>query len=215
MTATLPPPLPADMERPIKQRRILAVVLFIIISVPCVFCTLFIQPFKVPTGTMAPTIMPHSCVLTEKLTYKRRPPHRGEIIVFKTDELPIHGLSRSTKYIKRVAGIPGDRIRISPPNLIINGQPLKEPSIFAVISSSRNGYSGFEPAPPGYPDAFLTSPTNEVVLGKGEYFVLGDNTKNSLDSRYWGPVPEGNIIGRVVALYWPPDRMGSVNRPHK
>lgn len=95
-------------------------------------------------------------------------------------------------YLKRVAGLPGERIRIDPPNLLVNGQPVLEPPIFRRIAWERA--VGF--------------PYNEVVLGENEYFVLGDNTARSADSRCWGPVPRKNIIGKVVRIYWPLSRAG-------
>lgn len=171
---------------------------------------MFIKPFKSPAWSMSPTIRPHDRFYIEKLTYMFHDPQRGDIIVFRTDGIPTPGVIKSTYYFKRVAGIPGDRIGIVPPNLIVNGQPLKEPAIFATISSCRGGYGGFSPADPVTPGALLTSPTNEVFLGEGEFYVLGDNTRNSWDSRYWGPVPRKNIVGRVIAIYWPLNRLQTV-----
>ena len=62
----------------------------------------------------------------------------------------------------------------------------------------------------GHSIGILTKPTDQIMLVQDEYFVLGDNTVNSKDSRYWGPVPRDNIIGRVVKIYWPPGRIGTV-----
>ena len=208
MTRETPPPLPVD-DTPLTRtpRRLTTVVIVTIALLVYLSVAMLIKPFKSPAWSMSPTIRPHDRFYIEKLTYMFQDPQRGDIIVFRTDGIPLPGLMKSTYYFKRVAGIPGDRIRIEPPNLIVNGQPLKVPAIFATISSCRGGYGGFSPADPITPGALLTSPTNEVVLGEGEFYVLGDNTRNSWDSRYWGPVPRKNIVGRVIALYWPPDRI--------
>ena len=213
MTDQTPPPLP-DIVRPITRRpsRLAIVLIVVITTLVLLALMLLIKPFKVPArgGSMMPTILPHDRFYVERLTYLFRDPQRGEIVVFRTDGIPIPGLMKPTHYFKRVAGIPGDRIRIEPPNLIVNGKPLREPAIFNLISSCRGGYGGFSPAEPCSPGALLTSPTNEVVLGEGEFYVLGDNVRNSLDSRYWGPVPLRNIVGRVVVICWPPDRIRTV-----
>jgi len=144
-------------------------------------------------------------VLVDKLSYRFGNPQRGDLLVFET-----RGIIRSKqseKYIKRIAGLPGERIRIEPPYVIVDGQKLTTPAIFQAIASRPDGL-GFQLATPsGQFGARLAKPTDEVLLGKDEFFVLGDNTWNSLDSRHFGPVPSKNIVGKVARVYWPPSRI--------
>jgi len=190
--------------RPIKRIGSLGwcgfVVVALVLNAVCAYPTLFVQAFKVPTGSMSPTIMPGDRLVVETLTYKFAEPQRGDIVVFATKGIP--GLREDTSYIKRVAGVPGDRIRIEPPNLVVNDTVVSN----QLVSS---GFAGFKAA---YAEsnsvASLTNTATEIVLGTDEYYVLGDNTPNSLDSRYWGPLPRSNIVGRPTRIFWPPSRIG-------
>lgn len=138
-------------------------------------------------------------LFVERLSYRCGKPKRGDIVVFRTDG--IRNLRSGTLYVKRIAGLPGERVRIEPPFLIVNDQKVVEPEIFNTISRETNGYAGFQLA--SVTNSLLSKPSDEVTLGPTEYFLLGDNTQNSLDSRYWGAVPEKNIYGRVTRIYWP------------
>ena len=167
----------------------------------------FVHPFTVPTGAMAPTVQSGDYLFVERVSTALGEPERGDIIVFNTDGIP--SLPASTFYIKRVAGLPGDRVRIDPPNLIVNDQVVAAPPIFARISAAEPPFDGFTLAYGGAPvGALLTKPTDEIVLGQDEFLVLGDNTRNSRDSRYWGPVPRENIVGKATRIYWPLSRIG-------
>lgn len=131
------------------------------------------------------------------------PPQRGEVMVFRTDGIPPYpGLTPDTHYIKRLCGLPGDRISINPPNLIVDGKPVTEPETIARIARRSPGYAGYSPAAM-HGACFIRNSTTEVHLEQGEYLALGDNTQNSLDSRYWGPVPERNLVGPALVVYWP------------
>ncbi len=142
----------------------------------------------------------------ERLSYRFRDPQRGDIVVFTADGIP--ALAPGRFYVKRVAGLPGECVRIDPPNLFVNDEPLLSPPIFERIASATNGYSGFQPA--YSTNALLHMSDARVVLGPGEYFVVGDNTDNSLDSRHWGALPRTNIVARVTRVYWPFNRIDAL-----
>jgi len=145
-------------------------------------------------------------LLVEKVSYFFRAPRRGEIVVFKTDgvvdEYP------GSYFVFRVAGLPGERVQIVPTHLVIDGERITDPPIFAKIASKEDGYLGFRSSGAG--GKSVKGPFEEIVLDDNEYFVLGDNTENAYDSRYWGPLPRENIIGRVTRIYWPFSRLNAL-----
>jgi signal peptidase I len=152
-------------------------------------------PFAVPTGSMTPAVSAGDHVLMENLTFQFREPRRGDVVVFKTEGLP--GLRPGERYIKRVAGDPGDRLYFSNAWLFINDQPVALSNAWGRIA---------HPSPP-----HMTAPmTTNVTVPAGGYFLLGDNAPNSLDSRFFGSVPGKYIVGRIWFCCWPPQRMGVV-----
>ena len=155
-----------------------------------------IRPFSVPTGAMTPAVSAGDHIMMEGVTFLYGQPHHGDIVVFKTDGIP--SLPPETLYVKRVAGEPGDHVRISGGKLFINEK--------RVSLSNAVGEIAYDLPP--HVETF--SPQTDVTVPNGCYFVLGDNSTNSLDSRFWGSVPRGNIIGRVSFCYWPPQRIGGV-----
>jgi signal peptidase I len=155
-----------------------------------------VRPFSVPTGGMTPAISPGDHIMMEGISYLTRRPRRGDIVVFKTDG--IASLPSATIYVKRVAGEPGDHVRISGGKLVVNGKQV----------SLRNAAGEINYNLP--PSATQSTPQTDVNVPSGCYFVLGDNSKKSFDSRFWGSVPRGNIIGRLALCYWPPQRAGGV-----
>lgn len=142
-------------------------------------------------------------VFVDKVSWNFRRPKRGEIMVFKTDGIPMNPpLPRGTHYIKRMAGLPGERVQIDPPYLLIDGaRDLKTPGIRR-IAELEPGYHGYKLARHD-PSAFLRTPGSSVDLLDGQYFALGDNTLSSKDGRYWGHVPQENLVGPAIIVYWP------------
>jgi len=138
----------------------------------------------------------------DKLSYPFREPRRGDIVVFRTTGLAFPGIPRNQIFVKRVAGLPGEKVSIHPPFLRIDGTNVIRPEVFEKIASGSAGYSGFAGA------GRMAADGDEIVLGNDEYLVLGDNTGNSLDGRYFGPVKRKDILGRVAWIYSPPDRKG-------
>jgi len=226
-------------------------VLLVAVVVAMAVRTYFLQPFKIPTGSMQPTLygihspsaeyppgedmekptpFPFSIfewliwgktyahdpkaapgafvritgdhIFVDKVTYNFRRPKRGEVIVFETHE--IKGLDQDKFYIKRCVGLPGNDLKFDPPFLFVNGKKL-EGGPFDRIYSMENGYHGYKfPGSWRYQPAL--SPEGEFSLGPKCYFACGDNSANSLDSRYWGCVPEANLVGRAFWTYWPASR---------
>jgi len=129
-------------------------------------------------------------------------------MVFSTENIP--SLTPGTHYIKRMCGMPGETISIRPPHLLINGKEVNQPAMIGKIAACEKfapwapNYAGF--TLPGMPRQFAKSlmmPEDKVDLAHNEYYALGDNSRNSLDSRFWGTVPEQNLLGPATLVYWP------------
>jgi signal peptidase I len=142
-------------------------------------------------------------VFVDKFSYNFVSPHRGNVFVFRTDNIPaIPGdpeTGEHSFYIKRLAGVPGDTLRVDPPLLYLN-EKLAEGFGFRRVMDRKNGYQGYSNPPNA---AYLNSPKATFRLPDHSYFAMGDNSYNSFDSRYWGPVPEPNLVGRGLFVYWP------------
>lgn len=134
-------------------------------------------------------------LFVNKLIWNFRKPKRDEVMVFTTKD--IQTLPPGTHYIKRMVGLPDERVSIRPPNLVINGKPVIGLYGIDRVTSAMDGYSGYQLA------GYMHSPNLEWRLENSQYFALGDNTGNSRDSRYWGPVPAENLVGPAVFVYWP------------
>lgn len=158
-----------------------------------------IRPFKVPANSMSPAIQPQDHLFSEGLVYWFRSPRRGEIVVFATDDLK--GVPPGQFYTKRVAGLPGESIGFQDGELQVNGKKV-------VLENTEGPIEYWSPSP-NMPLPFAPR-DSAVTVPAGHYFVLGDNSRNSSDSRIWGFVPEDAIIGRTGWRYWPPDRIGWV-----
>ena len=134
-------------------------------------------------------------VLVDKFSYHWMRPTRSNVFVFTTKNLPISTDPNygSQHYIKRLAGVPGDLLKIEPPRLFVNGEVAEEFG-FRRVMSQEGEYSGYR-----YGGTY----PRDVQLGPTQHFALGDNSASSKDSRDWGYVPSENIVGRAVMVYWP------------
>jgi len=150
-----------------------------------VFVILFLyQPVKVEGTSMMPSLVDQERIFINKFVYRFgwSDVQRGDMVVFWFPQDP------SKSYIKRVIGLPGDRVRIDFGQVYLNGRPLIEPYV-----------------PDEFRDRF-SSP--ETVVPPDKYYVLGDHRSSSNDSRSWGPVHRRNIFGKAVFVYWPPEKIG-------
>jgi signal peptidase I len=143
-------------------------------------------------------------VFVDKMSFNFVNPGRGNVFVFKTNGIEAiqSGLPPgvdSQHYIKRLAGLPGDVLRIAQPNLFINGAEPDE-WVFRRVMSLKDGYRGYSNMPMF---AFLTTPEEKFTVQPKTYFALGDNSFHSRDSRDFGGVPEQNVAGRGFFVYWP------------
>lgn len=169
------------------------------VSACCTVPLLFLQAFVIPTGAMENTLLIGDHVFVQ--TFPRPAVHRGDIVAF------FYPIDRKQKFIKRVIGVPGDRIRLSRKTVYRNGSALVEP--YVVYRFPFNSYrddfpSGTNsfPLPPAGLDMLAKHVVNgEVVVPPGKYFVLGDNRDNSLDSRFWGFLDGKDIIGEPRLIY--------------
>ena len=139
---------------------------------------------RVENVSMKPTLQPEEFLLINRVAYKLGEPSIGDIIVFHAPG------SSEMDYIKRVIGLPGDQVRIENGTVYVNDQPL-----FETYIADQPNYTGIWDVP------------------EGQYFVLGDNRNNSSDSHLWGFVPEDDIVGRALLIYWPISEITILNHP--
>ena len=173
-----------------------------------------VKPYRIPSGSMLPTVRVNQRVLVNRLALDFSSPHIGDIIVFHPPKYyadgcanPRQGVNQSGQdaaaacdtpwrqessqtFIKRVVGLPGDRLSIRNGHVIRNGS--SEPDRYIVQCAG---------------DADCSFPQT-ITVPRGEYYMMGDNRPDSEDSRFWGPVPRAWIIGKAFLTYWPPDRIG-------
>jgi signal peptidase I len=144
----------------------------------------------VPSGSMEPTIQPGDHLIIDKISFDFTSPKRGDIVVFN----PTKTLQEDNfhdAFIKRVIGLPGDKVEVKNGQVYINGSPIKE---------------NYIEAKPDYN-------WGPVIVPANSYLVLGDNRNDSFDSHYWGFVPRNKIIGRAIFFFWPLNRIREIQRP--
>jgi len=176
--------------------------------------TFIVQAFQIPSESMENTLLVGDYLLVNKLCYggsglgDHVMPYqkiaRGDIIVFH------YPVDPQQHFVKRVIGLPGDRLRMVDKKVLINGKPLKEPYV-RFLEPANNLYRD------DFPRTDIPAPNmegswwlqmrklvedGELIIPQGHYFVMGDNRDDSQDSRYWGFVPQENIIGRPLVIYW-------------
>lgn len=203
---------------------------FPVILIVFVLRSFLFEPFKIPSGSMIPTLLVGDFILVNKFTYGIRlpvinkkiisinDPQRGDVMVFRYPEDP------SLDYIKRVVGVPGDTVAYQNKQLSINGQPVATTKLADYLHPERLYYSeqfqanmgvehrflndsdapAFVPDPARFPYRENCTYNASGVICKvpaGHYFMMGDNRDNSRDSRAWGFVPEANIVGKAFFVW--------------
>jgi signal peptidase I len=177
----------------IVETLVLTLLIFVVIQ------NFIAQPYKVQMSSMERTLEPDQYVLVDKLTPRFDAYNRGDIVVF---DPPADWGDRSSPYIKRVIGEPGDKVEIRDDGLVyINGVVLDEPYLYA-------DEPGRDPQP-------TTAPLDEGIwtVPEGELFLMGDHRQSSADSRTFGPVPINRVIGRAWLRYWPLGTFGILQTP--
>lgn len=169
-------------------RKIASALRFLLVATACFVLVFgFIRPqvvevLRVSSDSMSPTLQANDRVLASKSAYRFSKPERGDLAVFKNSQ------KSGEITIKRVVGLPGDTVALEDGRLSINGEPRKEPYTDRRVEDS----TFYGPA----------------TVPEGHLFVLGDNRTNSVDSRFLGPVPEGDLLGKVILRLWPLNRAG-------
>jgi len=156
-----------------------------------------VRLFSVHGASMTPEMSLGDCFVMEGFTFLLRPPRRGDVIVLKADG--IASLRPADICIKRVAGLPGDRLRIAGGKLYVNDTHL--------ALTNEAGEIRYVSVPGA---RYLAASTETLMVPESHYFVLGDNSGDSVDSRTWGCVPAANVLGRALFRYWPSARIGGV-----
>jgi signal peptidase I len=206
-------PYPSEKEPLLVEyaRSFFPVVLIVLILRSFLF-----EPFRIPSGSMMPTLLIGDFILVNKFSYGVRlpvlnnkviemgEPERGDIVVFRFPKQP------TVDYIKRVIGLPGDRIAYFDKKLYVNGQPVAQTSFGRYQGVGQGmtmtGAEHLQEDLTGVKHSILISPgvstvEDVFVVPPGQYFVMGDNRDNSNDSRYWGTVPEGNLVGKAFFIW--------------
>jgi signal peptidase I len=175
--------------------------------------TFVVQAFQIPSPSMENTLLVGDYLLVNKLTYgggsfgdhlmPYRRIQRGDIVVFH------YPVNPAQHFVKRVIGVPGDRVRLVNKQVFVNGTPLKEPYAHFTRPANdlfRDSFPRLDVTAGETPEWWIQLrklvEDGQLIVPEGHYFVMGDNRDDSYDSRYWGFVPRGNIIGRPLIIYW-------------
>jgi len=207
-------PPPAASDTPAKSTLREYFESLVVTVILALFGTTFaIQAFKIPSSSMEDTLLIGDHLMVDKLAYAPRDPlagpllpyqdvKRGDIVVFK------YPLDPGTHFVKRVIGMPGDRLRLDGKQLYVNGRIADEGFKVHKMPSLDDFRDNFPAASAAsaYPEWADALPNHVqdgwLVVPEGRYFVMGDNRDSSSDSRYWGFVPRENILGKPLVIYW-------------
>lgn len=206
---------PADAVAPEKEPVLVeyARSFFPIVLIVLLLRSFLVEPFRIPSGSMMPTLLIGDFILVNKFTYGIRlpvintkivemgEPERGDIVVFRFPKDP------TVDYIKRVIGLPGDRIKYVDKQLYVNGQRVKQIPLGIYEGAGQAGEILLSEELDKVTHDILVrqgdpaAREGEFVVPEGQYFVMGDNRDNSNDSRFWGSVPEANLVGKAFFIW--------------
>jgi len=207
--------VPATKKSVVRSGVELVIIIVIAAGLALAIGGFVVKPYRIPSGSMLPTITVHQRVLVDRIGLHFSSPHVGDIIVFHPPADPslcadpsegpnqagqdsgracdvAQSHPSSQTFIKRLVGLPGDRISIRDGHVIRDGVAEKDSYI---VPCDGGG-------PCTFPDT--------ITVPHGDYYMMGDNRPDSEDSRFWGPVPRAWIIGEAFFTYWPPDRLGTL-----
>ncbi len=176
----------------------LVAVVVVAILIAVLLRTFVVATYSIPSGSMEPTLQVGDRIVVDKLSYHLHGVDRGNIVVFSTPPNEDCAGPPVADLVKRVIGLPGEIISLNDGNVYINGHLLPEP--FLPPNVRDDTYPG--------PDSSAYSLKQSYRIPSGDVYVMGDNRPNSCDSRYWGPIPESTIVGKVDLLIWPLSRIG-------
>ena len=164
----------------------------VVLAVMVMVYLFIMSPQEISGASMEPNFHNGEYILTNKIQYKLENPKRGDVVIFKSP------LNKDIDYIKRIIGLPGEKVMLKDNALYVNGQKVPEtylaPDVYVFGGSYlREGA--------------------EITVPEGQYFVSGDNRPHSSDSREFGPVAKEDFIGKALLRYWPFDKFGLVSRP--
>ena len=179
-----------------------AVIAVMAIGLALVIQAYLVKPYRIPSPSMVDTLEIGDRVLVNRVVYHLQDLEHGDVVVFRWPK------NRDVVFIKRVVGLPGDRLQAKDGKLYVDGVAQEEPYVH-----KTNGVTD-----PTNPSGTIVGTTmsqpwglsDEYTVPEGHYFMMGDNRTNSDDSRVWGPVPENDLIGEAFFVYWPLDRLGTL-----
>jgi signal peptidase I len=199
-------------KSPVSSILELTVIVGTAIGIALAVQAFIVKPYKIPSGSMLPTLHINQRILVDRIGTHFESPGLGDILVFHppagyeqgcanpaqgqgtgahAKACDVAGARESSEtFVKRVVGLPGDRISIVGGHVIRNGVPEKDPYIEHCDGAGSCDFHG------------------TITIPRNTYFMMGDNRGESDDSRFWGPIPKAWIIGRAFFTYWPPDRLG-------
>jgi signal peptidase I len=173
-------------------------VVVVAILVAVLLRTFVVATYSIPSGSMEPTLQIGDRIVVNKLSYHLHGVDRTNIVVFSTPPNEECAGPPVADLVKRVIGLPGEIISLHDGNVYINGRLLPEP--FLPPDIRNDTYPG--------PSSDAYALKHAYRIPAGDVYVMGDNRSNSCDSRYWGPIPESSIVGKVDLRIWPLSRIG-------
>lgn len=203
---------PADEPKIVDYARSFFPILLIVF----ILRAFLVEPFRIPSGSMKPSLLEGDFILVNKFSYGFRlpllgtklfemdEPKRGDIVIFRNPQ------NTSIDYIKRVIGVPGDKIRYQDKTLYVNGKPLEQTYLGKQVDTDQYGnmikVNWYKEASEKFSHSIFTYPIpgkdmDEITVPEGEFFMMGDNRDNSGDSREWGFVPENLILGKAFLIW--------------